>query len=877
MSEQSRARYAVSAQSVQGLANDLNYILNRISDRLDQIEGIRGTPTFYKTEFNIKPNDTSLTTGQVLRASSTTTAEWGTLDVTEVDGATPDLDSGTSAQIDIERSLVSLIDAENDYVIHQFPTQWLEYNTDVFMFTTNETFEELDTMGGDVAGPVSAVNNDIATFDGTTGKLLKDSGVTLTGGTNTFNITSGTGSLDVAAAKTVNIDDDVTVSAELHVEAATHVNQDLTSDASPTFVTAKLSGLTDGKMPYHVDDATGFADGPTKTDVDDAVTKAHSNALDHAAVTVSAPISLSGQAISLVNNAVSPATVTAIDTDGTLAGNSDTAVPTQKAVKTYADTKTTLTAVKADADVADAISKKHTAGTDTALGAVSTKNPPIDADKALYRDSTASDALVTSTWTQIKAFLKTYFDTQYNNYVHPNHSGDVTSVADGAQTIANDAVTYAKMQNVSATDKVLGRSTAGAGDVEEIACTAFARSILDDANEATFKATVNLEIGTDVQAYDATLTSIALLGTAADKIAYTTNVDTWAETAITAAGRALLDDANAAAQATTLGLGTGDSPTHVTVKLTGLTDGYYSKHTSDATGLENGVLYQDAASRVIAGGTTIPANDMLGLNLMSHAKGQLIDSVYSIVTPANVRLFLVFDQSGAVSTITDRSTIGGTTAHVTTLRDGSLSAINASTCTPGVSGLAPYLTHDANHVWNVTDADDLSFAGAAFSIVLLHKIGSVSTVQNLFAKHDLTTGSTKREIDCFLSGSKVYFRLWDQSAGAYIGRYYNTVLTTDQGNWHVYGFTKGTGETSAAINIYRDGVAVDDQDSNSGSYVAMEDTAANFGSYQLNAAGAVTYPNLGATSVMLVVAEELTAVQAKRLDAVLRAYAGVTY
>ena len=41
--------------------------------------------------------------------------------------------------------------------------------------------------------------------------------------------------------------------------------------------------------------------------------------------------------------------------------------------------------------------------------------------------------------------------------------------------------------------------------------TAFARTILDDANEATFKATVNLEIGTDVQAYDASLTSISAL------------------------------------------------------------------------------------------------------------------------------------------------------------------------------------------------------------------------------------------------------------------------------------------------------------------------------------------------------------------------------
>lgn len=65
------------------------------------------------------------------------------------------------------------------------------------------------------------------------------------------------------------------------------------------------------------------------------------------------------------------------------------------------------------ANVSDAITKKHTQNTDTGLGAVGTKNPPIDADKALYRDSAAADVLVTSTWAQVKAFLKTYFDTIY--------------------------------------------------------------------------------------------------------------------------------------------------------------------------------------------------------------------------------------------------------------------------------------------------------------------------------------------------------------------------------------------------------------------------------------------------------------------------------
>lgn len=47
-------------------------------------------------------------------------------------------------------------------------------------------------------------------------------------------------------------------------------------------------------------------------------------------------------------------------------------------------------------------------------------------------------------------------------------SGDVTISNTGAVTIGNDKVTYAKMQNVSATDKLLGRVTAGSGDVEEV-------------------------------------------------------------------------------------------------------------------------------------------------------------------------------------------------------------------------------------------------------------------------------------------------------------------------------------------------------------------------------------------------------------------------
>ena len=59
-------------------------------------------------------------------------------------------------------------------------------------------------------------------------------------------------------------------------------------------------------------------------------------------------------------------------------------------------------------------------------------------------------------------------------------------------TVPNTSFTYAKLQNVSATDMLLGRSTAGAGAIEEIACTAAGRALLDDAAASNQRTTLGL-------------------------------------------------------------------------------------------------------------------------------------------------------------------------------------------------------------------------------------------------------------------------------------------------------------------------------------------------------------------------------------------------
>lgn len=141
--------------------------------------------------------------------------------------------------------------------------------------------------------------------------------------------------------------------------------------------------------------------------------------------------------------------------------------------------------------------------------------------------------------TAVKCVLKTSADvtvTTQDPCLRVNVSSSASSVsftptAEIAETNVQDAI-----ENVRANLPTAGVST-------------YMKGLLDDADEATFKASVNLEIGTDVQAYDADLAAIAgLTRTRGDLIRG--GDAAWERVALGTSGQVLTSDGTDAAWAT---------------------------------------------------------------------------------------------------------------------------------------------------------------------------------------------------------------------------------------------------------------------------------------------------------------------------------------
>jgi hypothetical protein len=123
-----------------------------------------------------------------------------------------------------------------------------------------------------------------------------------------------------------------------------------------------------------------------------------------------------------------------------------------------------------------------------------------------------------------------------------------------------------------AADRIAYYTSASAGAMT--ALTSFGRSLIDDADAATARTTLGLgtaatSAATAFQAADATLTALAGVTTAANKLPYFTGVDTAAVADITTAGRQILSTASSGTNGQVLTSSGGGAPTWTTVSGSG--------------------------------------------------------------------------------------------------------------------------------------------------------------------------------------------------------------------------------------------------------------------------------------------------------------------
>ena len=297
-----------------------------------------------------------------------------------------------------------------------------------------------------------------------------------------------------------------------------------------------------------------------------------------------------------------------------------------------------------------------------------------------------------------------------------------------------------------------------------------ASNLSDVTNATTARTNLGVAIGTDVQAHDADLDAIAGLTSAADKGIQFTGSGTAGTYDLTTAGKALLDDADASAQRTTLGLGTIATQDSSNVSVTGgaITGLGDPSATSDAA-TKN---YVDQAVAGLRTRTIAEAGSTANVDISNGLEnGDTIDGV-TLVTGDRVLLKDQTDAtenglylavaSGAASRDPEHDTIAELSGQMVVVNQGSTNDNKIFLCTTDSDGVIgstniTYTQVTPSNVGTVTSVGVADSGSSEFTVTNspVTSSGTINLAVNSIANTKIAGLGTASTLDVGTSANNV--------------------------------------------------------------------------------------------------------------------------